>query len=79
MTDRKTVLKYAHLGAGKTGRAKEIVDANRAAHEDVQEIFTEQEKINAASGDAEPSFPRLWLAERYANVGVGASALMRGP
>jgi hypothetical protein len=28
MTDRKMVLKWAHLGAGRTGRAREIVEAH---------------------------------------------------
>jgi hypothetical protein len=38
MTDRKMVLKWAHLGAGRTGRAREIVEAHAQRWEPPRQI-----------------------------------------
>ena len=50
MTDRKTVLKFAHLGRGCPlgGRHREILDEQRRAFEaHVSEIQAEHERLNA--------------------------------
>ena len=65
MTDVKTVLQWAHLGAGRTGRAREIVEAQRRiSRERVEEIWAEQEALDAARHW--PDGPPLRVADRYA-------------
>ena len=69
MTDRKTVLKWAHLGLGKTGRQREIVEDERRAQEAaVKEIWQEQEQRNVTlrAQQASRDGPRLRVAAQYA-------------
>lgn len=67
MTDRRFVLKWAHLGLRGDARAWEIIEANRAelqAH--IAEIHVEQEQHNTALREIDRShIALLQIAGRY--------------
>ena len=65
MTDRETILKWAHLNRRPTGRAREIIEnQRRALQKHVEQIWAEQELRNAALPRA--AGPPLEIAPRYA-------------
>lgn len=67
MTDRSSILKWAHFGANRSPRAREVIEANRAAlHAHITEIQAEQEQRNAALRRIDHGhIPPLRIADRY--------------
>ena len=71
MVDRKTVLKWAHLGRGRPRppEHRKIIEEERRAFEaHVDEIYAEQEQCNTklAARMAAVSSRRLMVVPRYA-------------